>query len=175
MRLAVALWAARWPAGQKSDRNRPPPARKGGPYGESRLSINEKDRADVDRVAASLTEAWNAADGVAFGTVFAEDADFVNIRGGHFTGRETISKAHQEIFGSIYRGSRIVFTLSKTRQLADGLIIAILAAHLQCPNGPLAGEHDAVVTAVLRREPSGWQIVSFHNTLKQAPPPGPPR
>jgi uncharacterized protein (TIGR02246 family) len=137
------------------------------------LSKNEKDRADVDRVAASLTAAWNAADGVAFGAVFAEDADFVNIRGGHFTGRETISKAHQEIFGSIYRGSRCVFTLLKTRQLADGLIVAILEAHLHCPQGPLAGEHNALATAVVRREPSGWHIVSFHNTLRQAPPPPP--
>ena len=45
------------------------------------------ERAVADLVS-ELEKAWNAADGAAFGRPFAEDADFVNIRGEHFRTRE---------------------------------------------------------------------------------------
>jgi len=131
--------------------------------------MSEKDRVEIDRVADSLTAAWNAADGTAFGAVFSEDADFVNIRGEHFVGRDAIVEGHQRIFDGIYRDSRNVFSVSKTREAGGGVVIALIEAHLHCPQGPMAGDNDAIATAVLRREPAGWRIASFHNTLKQAP------
>ena len=42
----------------------------------------------VRSVAAQLEEAWNAGNGASFGAVFAEDADFVTIRGELHQGRE---------------------------------------------------------------------------------------
>jgi len=59
----------------------------------------------VSDVVSDLVKAWNAADGPAFGRHFAEDADFVNIRGEHFQTREAIAKGHQGIFDTIYKGS----------------------------------------------------------------------
>jgi uncharacterized protein (TIGR02246 family) len=132
--------------------------------------MNQKDRVEIDRVAEALTAAWNAADGAAFGAVFTEDADFVNIRGDHFVGRETIAAGHQGIFDSIYRDSRNVFAISKIREATGEVVVALIEAHLYCPQGPMAGDNDAIATAVMRREPSGWRIASFHNTLKQGPP-----
>jgi uncharacterized protein (TIGR02246 family) len=129
--------------------------------------MNQKDRIEIDRVAEALTAAWNAADGVAFGEGFTEDADFVNIRGEHFVGRDTIAEQHRRIFDSIYRDSRNVFAISKVREATGEVIVALIEAHLHCPQGPMAGDNNAIATAVLQREPSGWRIASFHNTLKQ--------
>jgi hypothetical protein len=39
--------------------------------------MNQKDRVEIDRLAETLTAAWNAADGVAFAEMFTEDADFI--------------------------------------------------------------------------------------------------
>jgi hypothetical protein len=44
---------------------------------------------------------------------------------------------------------------------------------LDAPQGPLAGRHGARFSLVLTREPGGWQIAAFHNTLEAAQ--GPPR
>jgi hypothetical protein len=67
-------------------------------------------RADLDRVATSLTDGWNAADGVAFARCFTADADFVNIFALHVVGRE-----------AVYRGSRNAFSIVDARALAGNV------------------------------------------------------
>ena len=57
----------------------------------------------VSDLIAELENAWNAADGSAFAQPFAQDADFVNIRGEHVRTREAIGKGHQGIFDTIYK------------------------------------------------------------------------
>lgn len=138
-------------------------------------TMDEKDRAELDRMAESLATAWNAADGAAFGKGFTEDADFVNILGMHLVGRASISQQHQLIFDGIYRGSRNTFKVAKTRQVGDSAVVALFEAHLHVPEGPKAGDLDTLATAVLVRDSSGWHIASFQNTLKQDPPGAPPR
>jgi uncharacterized protein (TIGR02246 family) len=134
-----------------------------------------QDRAAIDEVAASLTAAWNAADGAAFARAFTDDADFVNIYATHGVGRDDIAKNHQMIFDGVYRGSRNTFTVTKVRQLGDGVALAHIAADLHIPQGPMTGELRALATAVLVREGSSWSIAAFHNTREQAPPGPPPR
>ncbi len=53
-------------------------------------------------LARQLQDAWNAADGAAFGKPFAPDADFVTIRGELHSG-PAIAAGHQAIFDTIYR------------------------------------------------------------------------
>lgn len=132
-------------------------------------AMDEKDRAELDRVAQSLAAAWNAADGAAFGRWFTEDADFVNILAMHLVGRATISQQHQLIFDGIYRGSRNTFKVAKTRKVSDSVVVALFEAHLRVPEGPMAGDLDTLATAVLIRDSSGWHIASFQNTLKRDP------
>jgi len=48
----------------------------------------------VSNLVGELEKAWNAADGAGFARAFADDADFVNIRGLHFRTRENIAKGH---------------------------------------------------------------------------------
>ena len=116
-----------------------------------------------------LEDAWNAADGAAFGAPFAEDADFVTIRGEDHHGREAIAGGHQGIFDTIYRGSAVTYALVRARQLADDVVLAHARSALSVPSGPLAGEHNAISSLVLVRGNGAWQIAAFHNTLV-APP-----
>jgi uncharacterized protein (TIGR02246 family) len=67
-----------------------------------------------------LEDAWNAADGAAFGARFTDDADFVNVRGEHFQGRAAIAAGHAGIFRSIYAGSRNQYTVEGLRLLPVG-------------------------------------------------------
>jgi uncharacterized protein (TIGR02246 family) len=119
----------------------------------------------VARIVADLETAWNSGDGTAFARSFADDADFVNIRGEHLRTRDTIGRGHQGIFDTIYKGSRVGYAVSAVRTIAPGVVVAHVSATLNAPAGPLAGEHRALFTLVLTEKANLWSIAAFHNTL----------
>ena len=119
----------------------------------------------VSDLMAELENAWNAGDGSAFAQPFAEDADFVNIRGEHFRTREAIAKGHQGIFNTIYKGSVVRYQLTGVRAIVPGILLAHVKTTLKSPTGPLAGEHRSLFTVVLARDQDAWRIAAFHNTL----------
>jgi uncharacterized protein (TIGR02246 family) len=119
----------------------------------------------VADVVNELEKAWNAGDGVAFARPFAEDADFVNIRGEHHRTREAIAKGHQAIFDSVYKGSVVRLQVVGLRTLAPTVLLAHVKSTLKVPTGPLAGEHGALFSLVLVRDQDTWRIAAFHNTL----------
>ncbi len=75
--------------------------------------MNSNDERIVSDLVAELEEAWNAADGARFARPFADDADFVNIRGEHLRTREVIAKGHQAIFDTIYAGSVVRYQVTQ--------------------------------------------------------------
>src|SRR5438552_531334 len=130
---------------------------------------------DVEQVAREivgrLERAWNAGDGAGFAAPFAEDADFVTVRGEFFRSRESITHGHRLIFSTIYQGSTNRIELLRARAIGEDMIVAHARAKLSVPAGPLAGEHAAVMSMLLTRADSGWEIASFHNTFRMPAPP----
>ena len=124
------------------------------------------DRAAYERIVGQLETAWNAMDGAAFAAPFADDADFVNIRGEHFRGRTAIAAGHGEIFRTIYAGSTNRCILEGARLLRPDVALAHARAELTVPRGPLAGRHTARFSLVLTRESGDWEIAAFHNTME---------
>jgi len=121
----------------------------------------------VSTIVSDLQDAWNTADGVAFARPFAEDADFVNIRGEHLRTREIIGRGHQGIFNTIYKGSVVSLKVEAVREIASSVLVAHVKSTLNAPTGPLAGEHRSLFTMVLVQQGTEWQIAAFHNTLVQ--------
>ena len=120
-------------------------------------------------IARSLIErletGWNTADGNTFGESFADDADFVDIRGAHHKGKPSISIGHQAIFDSIYKGSTIRYRVESARLLDADTLLPHATAELDAPNGPLQGTSEATCSIVATTGTEGWPIASFHNTL----------
>ena len=129
-------------------------------------------KSTAETVVKHLEDAWNAADGPAFAEPFASDADFVNVRGELHSGRDAIAAGHQQIFDTIYAGSTLRYSVGSARELDDGVILAHIPATLNVPNGPLAGEINALASVVLVREGEQHRIAAFHNTVVAAPGPG---
>ena len=119
----------------------------------------------VERVIERLETAWNSADGAAYAAPFAPDADFVNIRGELHSGAQAIGAGHQGIFDTIYKGSTVDYSLVKARELRDGEILAHVTGKLHVPEGPLAGDHEALGTVVLVPDAGEHRIAAYHNTL----------
>jgi len=124
---------------------------------------------DVGRIVSDLVgeleRAWNAGDGAAFGRPFADDADFVNIRGEHVRTRAVIANGHQGIFNTIYKGSAVQYHVSNARAIAPDVLVAHVKSTLRAPTDPLAGQHSSLFTLVLIQDRGDWRITAFHNTL----------
>src|SRR6476661_1526371 len=115
---------------------------------------------------ANLEAAWNAADGARFGAEFADVTDFVNIRGEHLHGGQSlIAAGHQGIFDTIYRGSTNTIHLDRVREVAPGCLVVHATSTLEAPSGPLTGTHHSKMSALLVEHHGTWKATAFHNTL----------
>jgi uncharacterized protein (TIGR02246 family) len=119
----------------------------------------------VGPIIEQLETGWNAGDGAAYAAPFAQDADFVNIRGELHSGAQAIAAGHQGIFDSIYSGSTVDYSVLQARPLVDGGILAHVSGRLHVPGGPLAGDHEALGTVVLVPDGDDHRIAAYHNTL----------
>jgi ketosteroid isomerase-like protein len=146
----------------------------------SHLLASQNDADDVRAVVSGFATTWNRHDLNAFGKLFAPDADFVNVAGVHWTGRQSIQSQHAYIHGAIprdspgfsdddrpyygiFQNSKLKFEQINVRLLRGGTALA----HA---NWELLGDertHDArhgVLLFVLTRENAGWLIAAAQNT-----------
>jgi len=111
-----------------------------------------------------LEAAWNAADGTAFAALFAEDADFIHILGGYYLGRAAIEAGHRMIFGTIYKGSTVRYSVEKIRLVRPDVAVIFLRQHLQFAEDGVASELDGRPTIVAEKVDGQWRIVALQNT-----------
>ena len=119
----------------------------------------------AEPILERLEQAWNAGDGMGFAGPFAEDADFVEIRGGHHHGAVAVGRGHEAIFSTIYAGSTVDLQLEVARTVAPGCVVALVRSTLDAPTGPMRGVNQARMTMVIVEEDERWAITQFHNTL----------
>ena len=125
--------------------------------------------ASIDRLVSAMESAWNAGDGAGFAAAFAEDADFVNIYGMHARGKDAIAAAHDGIFRTIYKDSRVDYRVVSNRELVPGVNLVHVSAELNVPAGSMAGTHEALWSGVAMLTAEGWTFAAFQNTLVKAP------
>jgi uncharacterized protein (TIGR02246 family) len=124
----------------------------------------------LTKIVKQLEEAWNVADAQAFAEPFADDADFVHILGAHYKGRETIQHGHQQIWDTIYKGSRTVYEIEGMRMIRPDVAIVFVLGTVTMDGGENQKVIQARPTIILEKSGDLWQIVTFQNTLV-----GPPR
>jgi len=138
------------------------------PYTASRIADPQTVALEV---LGHLQKAWNDGDGEAFGSNYAPNASFVNIRGEHIVGRTAIAAGHTGIFTTIYAGSVNRMSLAHASEISTGIVLAVSVNTLDCPSGPMAGVHTAISTTIISSTVDGAGrplIVSTHNTLVTA-------
>jgi uncharacterized protein (TIGR02246 family) len=101
---------------------------------------------DEQRIAALVGEverAWNAHDMSRFGACFAEDADFINVRGWWWRGRGEIERNHALLHETIFNNSSMELERASTREVRTVLssrmsngawLVTTLAARSRPPN-----------------------------------------
>ncbi|MFJ4963808.1 SnoaL-like domain protein [Streptomyces sp. ADI96-02] len=115
---------------------------------------------DSDGVLAlwrAMAEGWRRGDAEAFGAVFAEDVDFVTVRGEELRGREAVVAGHARLFAGPFRDTRLVPEIRLVRPLAGGLRLVHVVTVIE-PGG-LTTHAQAVVAD----DGTGARITAFHN------------
>lgn len=138
-----------------------------------------RDETSLRKLVAEQTEAWNRHDAAAWSKDFAPDAEFINIVGTVFSGREEIQKRHAAVFASVFKDSRSEVTVRKIVLVAPNVAVVdtehVVTGYTGLPPGVQATEPGVLRTRmryVLKQVGGKWLIVAGQNTdVKPAPAP----
>ncbi|MBS0296775.1 MAG: SgcJ/EcaC family oxidoreductase [Proteobacteria bacterium] len=112
-------------------------------------------------LVAQMELAWNKADPQNFAACFGEQADFVDMMGGHGVGRAMVEQAHRAMFNGAFAKSRIQYTIDKIKPVVPGrVVVMFLRSRLTVANGTIWCRP----TLTLRNAADGWKIAVFQNT-----------
>jgi ketosteroid isomerase-like protein len=135
---------------------------------------------DARSVVAAFVTTWNRHDLDAFGKLFAPDADFVNVAGLLWTGRQSIRAQHAYIHGvipadspgfstedrpyyGIFKNSSLKFDQIDVRLLRKEVAIAHVHWEL-LGEARTQNPRRGVFIFVLTRQNVGWWIAAAQNT-----------
>lgn len=125
----------------------------------------------LEQVIRQQEAAWNAGDGLAWASAFSEDADFVNILGNVFQGREDIARQHVFLLGGPYKGSHTKIKIRRITEPAP--TVAIIETEYEvtrfnmlppgiAPTTP--GVLKARMKYVALKQGAQWQFIAAQNT-----------
>ncbi len=136
--------------------------------GSSAFALDTTDRNDINSIVAHFTDAWNLHGGKGSADYYATDADFINIFGSAFSGKQEIEDRHIKIHETFLKGSKFEVTELKLREAKPGLVIAQVywnVTDIQ-KNGPESKDTmKGVFTHTIVKNNSKWEVVSTQNTL----------
>lgn len=141
-------------------------------YGQTNFTTtkNQQDmeaKAITEIMLKTLETGWNTANGNTFAIPFDDVSDFIDIRGTlhQKATRQYIGEAHQGLLMSIYKDSKISYSLIQAQSIDGNTIFANAKAALDAPGGPLAGKTASTISLVIVKSGNDWKIKAFHNTL----------
>lgn len=109
-----------------------------------------------------LETGWNTKSGAAFAKPFADDADYVIINGRYIKGREAIATAHQRIFDTVFKDTKLELTVKQVRFLRPDVAVVHADGHRDGPTAEL--KQRASMTFVMTKDRQKWSIAAFQNT-----------
>ncbi len=128
------------------------------------FALDKSDQAAIDKVISGYTYAWNECGGKGFGEGFTQNADFVNIFGMKFSGKEEIEARHVKILETFLKDSKMEILKTDLREVQKGLVIATVYWKVGgFKQG--AAVRDGVFTQVFIQQGDKWEITASQNTL----------
>jgi conserved hypothetical protein len=120
---------------------------------------------------AAFQAVWNAHDMYALGSLFDEDATFVNRFGHYVRGIDEIVALHTPIHETIYSDSTLENELIDVTQIADGVAVMHFWSRLAAGAAHPAGPHsvDTLILAVLTKKEESWLIRALENVTLRNP------
>ena len=121
----------------------------------------------VINTVRAFAECWNRHDMEDFAELFAADAEFVNVVGLWWKGRDEIKKAHEFTHATMFKDSKLTISDVSVRFPAETIAIArcrwVLEGHVS-PEGKTLPARTGILVHVLSRKSETWSIIDSQNT-----------
>jgi uncharacterized protein (TIGR02246 family) len=141
------------------------------------LLSNTPDEVLIRQLCQSLLESWGDGDGYAYAAHFTEDSDYIAFDGTHYKGREANAIAHQYLFDTWLKGTRLTGQVERIRFLRpDVAIVHLTGGMLMTPRSASAdissrltqAKRPSIQTLIAVKRDGKWQFTAFHNCRIQA-------
>lgn len=130
--------------------------------------MEPRDEQSIRAVVRQWEVAWNAGDMQAAAELFCEDADFVNVAGSHWHGRDRIRSEHEQLHQRHLKGSQFAPLEVGVQGVGAGTALVHIQRLLsgdQDPDGTPRKPRRGVISWLLLRDAAGrWRIRSAQNT-----------
>jgi uncharacterized protein (TIGR02246 family) len=139
-------------------------------FGTTAASVQAKpnDVSAIHALVDRMTAAFNAHDARAATAMYAEDADFVSVRGERAHGRTEIEKRLARIFAT-RAGATTLRTLDASIRFprSDVAIVHVTneLSGLVAPDGSRLPPHQELSVRLLLKAKGQWKVAAFHNTI----------
>ncbi len=120
----------------------------------------------IRTVVTRFTNAWNQHDAHAFSLVFAETADFTNVKGRGASGRASIEQFHAGPFQTFFKASRLTASLKTVRFIKpDVAAVDVLweMTGATDPSGVPIPLRQGLANLVMTKQGESWSILVMHN------------
>ncbi len=131
-------------------------------------------RDQLESFAQTFAQAWNAHDAAVLCSLYAADADFVDVSGAMLHGRDAIAARHHRWFETIFAASRLTITTVKVR-LVTRCAAAVHGLWSMRGHGNQDGEwlpiRTGLILFVVTKQNGTWHVVlSQASTLPPVTP-----
>lgn len=134
-----------------------------------------KDEAAIRDVVTRFVDAWNQHDAHAFSLVFAETADFTNVRGAGASGRAAIEAFHAPVFQTLFKTSHLTASVKSIRFIKPDVAVADVLWEMTGATDPAGNPvrlRKGLLDFILTKQGERWSILVMHNMdLPVEPPP----
>ena len=129
---------------------------------------NYKKAMEPEEIPSLFVEAWMQRDADMLASLFAEDAEFVNVVGLWWHNRADIKQAHAYGFEKIFSESDLVLRKTTVKHLSND--VAVVHARMRLKNQTPKGKvktpslRQNIFSFVVQKREESWICVSAHNT-----------
>jgi len=129
---------------------------------------NSSDEAAIKSLILAVPEAMNHKDWKAYGDLFTEDADWINVVGMFWHGKENVVKAHAAYATTVFRNGGFMYTDMLIREVAPNVAIVVVTEHSVEQLAP-DGVHklppgEGRLSFIVVKRKGQWKIALGHNT-----------
>lgn len=113
-----------------------------------------------------MVRAWNIHDPGAYSLVFAEDADFTNVFGQSFHGKQAIEAQHAPIFLTMFKSSHLSTEQPKIRLISENLAAVDVTWYMTGATDPVGNawpDRKGLMNLIMKNEDGNWLILIMHN------------
>lgn len=131
------------------------------------MNSTTPDGAALAQIPVRFAAAWNRKDAEATFADYADDADFVNVFGAWWHGKERFAKEHADRFATIFAGNVLEFTQTSVREIPPNAAVIHAVWTLvgnRTPAGGAAPDRTGILVFVAERRGDRWLVVASQNT-----------